>query len=457
MSQPRAEKRSEPTVTSSSISRDLKSAITKPISKAPIPAPPPFKARAYTKPHFDTPLSIQRKKCDSASTKNSSNSPTPSATTTQSSIASILDSVFARCQTPEPELKIMNNTVESNSKSYNSNKYNPVTKYNQAFNRARNKKPASVIKEAKVFDDEASSTLSSILASLSHSKHDNDLLPPPPIINSPVPDSKSHTMPKYSATIRSKIAARLASRKVYPRSHMPTEEELAARAAHNQMSTLLTGLLASSAIEEELDDEDLLVAKEQELLEFNSEDHRGSVISEINARDPSKISLNTVNNQTPDKVFKPTTPNNLKNVIAKHSELAAKTYLLKKPGVTNNKQSSNAAFNLSGPLSVKMSPRKSPPPVRSNVVLPHKSPSSVSKSTTSTIAKISTPQTTATVMPASKPQEALVSGGAKNGEANKTEEKQEQQQQQPAVVTTEMNTTPRASRAVISFFINEFD
>jgi hypothetical protein len=106
---------------------------------------------------------------------------------------------------------------------------------------------------------------------------------------------------------------------------------------------------------------------------------------------------------------------------------------------------------------VKMSPRKSPPPVRSNVVLPHKSPSSVSKSTTSTIAKISTPQTTATVMPASKPQEALVSGGAKNGEANKTEEKQEQQQQQPAVVTTEMNTTPRASRAVISFFINEFD
>jgi len=237
---------------------------------------------------------------------------------------------------------------------------------------------------------------------------------------------------------------------------MPTEEELAVRAAHNQMSTLLTGLLASSAIDEELDDEELLLAKEQELLEFNSEDHRGSVISEINARDSSKISLNTVNNQTPDKVFKPTTPNNLKNVIAKHSELAAKTYLLKKPVVaaTSNKQSSNASVNLSGPLSVKMSPRKSPPPVRSNLVLPHKNTSSVSKSTTSTIAKISTPQTTATAIPAIKPQEALVSGAAKNGEANKTEGKQEQQ---PAVVTTEMNTTPRASRAVISFFINEFD
>ncbi len=447
-------KKSETTGDSSS--RDSKSATSKSILKNPVPAPPPFKARAYTKPHFDTPLTLQRKKCDSAVTKISSSSPTPSSRTTQTSIAAILDSVFSNPQTSEPELTLKINNTDSEKKknliSYNLDKASS-TKYSQAFNKARNNKPAAVIKETKIVNDPASSALSSILVSLPHNQYEDDIIPPPQLTNFVIPMESSRSllqtgqgMPKYSATIRNKIAARLASRKIFPRRHIPTEEELAAKVAFNEMSSLLNNLLTGTPIDEELDDEELLIPKEQKLLEFNKEDHRGSTISEINATDSSKTSF-----ITPDKALRATTPNSIKNIFAKHSELAAKAYMQKKTEfftTKNNKEISNVPANMTGPLEVKMSPNL----VKSNNISPNKQQSSsVPKSTASTIAKMSTPQTTATALPNNKPQEALSSN---TGENTKMEEKG---QKQPKVVTTEMNTTPRVSRAVISFFINEFD
>lgn len=102
----------------------------------PMPKPstttvPTFKAKSYTKPKLPDPPINTRRKCESASTVNSNKS-----TENSISIANILEAVFQKSQDEEPDLILGAELGESRNPriktgKYNSNKYNPATKYNQ--------------------------------------------------------------------------------------------------------------------------------------------------------------------------------------------------------------------------------------------------------------------------------------------------------------------------------------